>query len=53
MFILLLIYFIGGFRAFVLCESGSGYVLNWFLDRSSQIVIINNKYSLYLKMSDE
>ena len=23
-----------GFRAFVLCESNSGYVLRWFLDKS-------------------
>ena len=23
-----------GFRAFVLCESTSGYVLRWFIDKS-------------------
>ena len=27
-----------GFRAFVLCESTSGYVLRWFLDKSSSLV---------------
>ena len=52
------IYFKDGFRAFVLCESSSGYVLNWFLDRSNQIVriIINRKKKkkiLFFKMTDE
>lgn len=32
---LIIFFFLEGFRAFVLCESVSGYVLNWFLDRSS------------------
>ena len=27
--------FVVGFRAFALCESTSGYVLNWALDRSA------------------
>ena len=31
---LLLLFYLGGFRAFVLCESTSGYVIRWFLDKS-------------------
>ena len=29
-----IIIFLVGFRAFVLCESSSGYVIRWFLDKS-------------------
>ena len=37
-----------GFRAFVLCESSSGFVLNWLLDRSPAVVkkIVNFKILL-------
>lgn len=31
---LLLLFVLVGFRAFVLCESTSGYVIRWFLDKS-------------------
>ena len=34
-----IIWKIAGFRAFLLCESSSGFVLNWLLDRSSAVVI--------------
>ena len=36
--ILMVFLYLDGFRAFVLCESGSGYVLRWFLDRSQELV---------------
>ena len=42
-----------GFRAFVLCESCSGFVLNWFLDRSSQIVIFFFFIGNFIKMDAE